>query len=123
MIALNQRHGEPPGFDWAGWLRQSVQAFPEGWVHLWRDGEIVGQLELILQQDPRCGYVLLFYLVPHVRGTGLSTVLHDYAVGLFRRHGMEEARLSVSPTNARHRVLPKVWLGESRLEERARTRP
>jgi ribosomal protein S18 acetylase RimI-like enzyme len=28
-------------------------------------------------------------------------MLHDYTVTLFRRHGMKQARLSVSPTNAR----------------------
>jgi len=92
---------EPPGFDWAGWLRRNVDAFPEGWVHLWRSGDIIGELELTLRHDVACGYVLLFYLVPEVRGTGLGTLLHDYTISLFRRHGMNEARLSVSPANGR----------------------
>lgn len=93
----------PNGEQYLSWLAQRLEGFPEGHVHAWHDGRIVGQIEMIAQQKnaPTCGYVNLFYLVPEARGSGLGTQLHDYAVALATLYGSDRMRLSVSPTNAR----------------------
>lgn len=81
------------------WLSERVAQFPEGHVHAWLEGEIVGQIEMVI--GPTSGYVNLFYLRPDARGRGLGDELHAYAVALLRRHGVSVAGLSVSPTNER----------------------
>ena len=93
----------PNGEQYLAWLRQRLEGFPEGHVHAWHDGRIVGQLEMIAQQKnaPDCGYVNLFYLVPEARGAGFGDGLHDYAVALATLYGSQRLRLSVSPSNAR----------------------
>lgn len=93
---------EENGADASGyieWLEARLAQFPAGHVHAWQGDEIVGQIEMII--GPRGGYINLFYLRPESRGQGLSDELHDYAVALFRRHGVGLAGLSVSPTNLR----------------------
>jgi ribosomal protein S18 acetylase RimI-like enzyme len=45
--------------------------------------------------------VNLFYLVEEMRGAGFGSELQDYAMDFMRRHGVQTAQLSVSPTNAR----------------------
>jgi len=73
-----------------------------GHQHVWRNGTIVGQLEMIVMNTPkRLGYVNLFYLVPEMRGPGLGDALHQHAVSLFRGMGVDCMRLSVSPSNGR----------------------
>ena len=93
----------PNGELYLPWLAGRLAGFPEGHVHAWYEGRIVGQLEMIAQQrdEPACGYVNLFYLVPEARGAGLGEPLHDYAVALALAYGAEKLRLSVSPSNTR----------------------
>jgi ribosomal protein S18 acetylase RimI-like enzyme len=45
--------------------------------------------------------VNLFYLIEGMRGGGVSAELQAYAMDFMRRHGVANAQLSVSPTNAR----------------------
>lgn len=91
------------GEQYLSWLTQRLEGFPEGHVHAWHDGRVVGQLEMIAQQKnaPSCGYVNLFYLVPEARGSGFGAQLNDYAVALATLYGSDRLRLSVSPSNAR----------------------
>jgi GNAT superfamily N-acetyltransferase len=102
--------GDPAGFDdengadgvpYLAWLRERAEELPEGVVHAFRDERVVGQIEARIRRDPPCGYVHLFYLVPEERGTGAAEELHQYALDLFRRHGLARAELSVAPGNAR----------------------
>ncbi len=83
------------------WLRERIRELPDGCVHVWEGDSIVGQLELRVREESRMGYVMLFYLVPEVRGTTLGDQLHAYARSLLQRHGIRTAQLSVSPTNTR----------------------
>ena len=83
------------------WLRLRTARFPDGHVHIWRGDKIVGQMEMQILEEPRRGYVNLFYLVKEMRGAGVSSQLQDYAMDFMRRHGVQIAQLSVSPTNAR----------------------
>jgi ribosomal protein S18 acetylase RimI-like enzyme len=81
-------------------LHRAVAVHPEGAVHLYREGAIIGQLVMEAASDAT-GYVSLVYVVPEWRGTEVGAALHAYIVDFFRRRGVETARLSVSPTNAR----------------------
>jgi ribosomal protein S18 acetylase RimI-like enzyme len=82
-------------------LRERLASLPAGIVHVWRDARIIGQIEARIPAGASGGYISLFYLVPEERGAGAGDALHEYAVSLFRRHQLAEARLSVSPTNPR----------------------
>ncbi len=83
-------------------LRERIAQLPEGNVHLWEAGRIVGQVEMrTLEEAPGVGYVSLFYLVPERRGSGLARILHEHAVSVVRARGMRLLRLSVCRTNAR----------------------
>jgi GNAT superfamily N-acetyltransferase len=83
-------------------LRAKIAQLPEGNVHLWRGDRIVGQAEMrLLDEDPRVGYVSLFYVAADCRGEGLGRALHEHAVDVFRRRGKKLMRLSVSISNAR----------------------
>jgi GNAT superfamily N-acetyltransferase len=91
----------PEGVDYIEWLRLRIARFPDGHVHVWHGDQIVGQMEMQILEEPRRGYVNLFYLVQEMRGTGASEELQEYAMDFMRRHGVQIAQLSVSPTNAR----------------------
>jgi ribosomal protein S18 acetylase RimI-like enzyme len=81
-------------------LRAKIAQFPEGNVHLRRDGIIAGQLEMrLLEDEPRVGYVSLFYVVPEARGAGLGRILHEHAACASRGRGHRALRLSVSVAN------------------------
>ena len=81
-------------------LSARMAEVPEGNCHLWHDGRIIGQTEMRNSEDPRIGYVNLFYLVPEWRHRGLGRVLHDHAMAVFSARGKRGLRLSVSRTNA-----------------------
>lgn len=82
-------------------LRAHSSRFPDGNVHAWNDGEIVGQLEMRVIDDTRRGHVSLFYLTAPVRGSGAGDDLQRYAMQFMRLQGVGTAQLNVSPTNAR----------------------
>jgi ribosomal protein S18 acetylase RimI-like enzyme len=96
---------ESSGFNpqtYLSWLASRLEQFPEGHLHVWQDGKVVGQLEMIQRQDPPdSGYVNLVYLVPEARGGELGGALHDYVTRFFRARGVGRLRLSVSPSNER----------------------
>lgn len=92
----------PDGAGYLEWLRGRIAEFPEGHVHVRRDRDIVGQMEMRVRDGvPAFLYVNLFYAVPAARGTGIGNVLHRYAVSLCRDQGITLARLRVSPSNRR----------------------
>lgn len=71
-----------------------------GAFHIWKEGEIVGQMEIgLLKNDESWGYVNLFYLRPEVRGSGISKYLDEFAVVFLTYLGVKKAKLCVSPTN------------------------
>ncbi len=92
---------DPKGAGYIEQLRLRAARFPGGYVHVWQGDKIVGQMEMQILEEPRRGYVNLFYLVEEMRGAGVSAELQDYAMDFMRRHGVQTAQLSVSPTNAR----------------------
>ena len=82
-------------------LRRDVQREPGGFVHVWSDGEIVGEILIRLPPEEDQGYVSLLYLKAEHRGTGTADELHTYVESYFRDRGRRRLRLSVSPTNVR----------------------
>jgi ribosomal protein S18 acetylase RimI-like enzyme len=82
-------------------LRARASRFPNGNVHAWAAGEIVGQLEMRVLDDPSCGHVSLFYLAAQARGSGAGDDLQQYAMRFMRSQGVGTAQLNESPTNAR----------------------
>jgi ribosomal protein S18 acetylase RimI-like enzyme len=91
----------PNGVHYLERLRMRTTKFPDGYVHVWQDDKLVGQMEMQILDEPRRGYVNLFYLVEEMRGAGVSWELQEYAMEFMRRHQAQVAQLSVSPTNAR----------------------
>ena len=91
----------PNGVDYIARLRLRTAKFPTGYVHVWSGDVIVGQMEMQILDDPRRGYVNLFYLRPESRGLGFGADLQQYAMSFMRSHGVDTAQLSVSPTNGR----------------------
>jgi ribosomal protein S18 acetylase RimI-like enzyme len=91
----------PNGAHYIEILRSRIAKFPDGYVHAWHGDKIVGQMEMQILEEPRRGYINLFYLMEDMRGKGVSQELHNYAMEFMRHHGVEIAQLSVSPTNAR----------------------
>lgn len=75
--------------------------FPDGNVHAWYEVEIVGQLEMRVLDDRRCGHVSLFYLAQQARGSGAGEDLQRYAMQFMRSQGVGTAQLNVSPNNTR----------------------
>ena len=92
----------PGGKKYLSRLKERMERLPGSCVHVWNDGEIIGQMEMRLDRDdPLAGYVNLFYLIPEHRGTGIAGELDRYAEEFFRGLGVRMARLSVTPSNTR----------------------
>lgn len=91
----------PDGADYIARLRLRAAKFSDGYVHIWDGDKIVGQMEMQILEEPRRGYVHLFYVTEELRGSRVSNQLQNYAMTFMRRHGVQVAQLSVSPTNAR----------------------
>ena len=82
-------------------LREKLARWPEGNVHLWRDGRIVGQLEMRpVEDEPGVGYLSLIHVLAEYRGHGLGKRLHRHAMQACHDRGMRLMRLSVSQRNA-----------------------
>ena len=81
-------------------LAAKIAQLPDGNVHLWRDGEIVGQLEMrLLDEEPEIAYLSLIHVVAPWRGHGLGMKLHEHAVDVARAHRKRVMRLTVSQRN------------------------
>jgi len=91
----------PNGIVYLEKLRQRQAKFPDGYVHVWQGGKIIGQMEMQIVEEPPIGYVNLFYLVPEMRSSVVAHALHAYAMAFCAGQHVQPARLSVSPTNQR----------------------
>ncbi|WP_285767304.1 GNAT family N-acetyltransferase [Peribacillus sp. SI8-4] len=82
-------------------MRERVHQFPEGQVIMELDRRPIGQLELQIREHEgtEIGYVNLFYLIPEYRSQGLGKELVGYAETFFRKFGVSEYQLRVSPDN------------------------
>jgi GNAT superfamily N-acetyltransferase len=88
--------------EYVGWLKDRAASDPWAAVHVWQDQQMIGQMALSpFIPDPSVGYVNLYYLVPEMRGKGVSAQLDEYAMSYLKGRGHLRAFLSVSLTNMR----------------------
>ena len=83
------------------WLKDRIGATYAGF-HIWHQDKIIGQIEMgrRLPED-QFGYINLYYLIPEMRGKGLSLEVEEFSMSYLKGLGFNRARLSVSPTNLR----------------------
>lgn len=92
----------PGGQDYLNGLRHKNLQIPGSCAHGWLDGRIVAQAEI--QRDPHVperGYVLLYYLVPELRGSGAGVALDAHVRQVLWAAGFRTSQLRVSATNGR----------------------
>ena len=93
---------DPQAEQYIEWLHSKLAIDPNSMAHVLLDDVIIGQIELgHFKNDPKIGYVYLFYLVPEMRGKNLASQLDQYAMHYFHNEGYKSAMLSVSPSNTR----------------------
>lgn len=87
--------------DYLQWLKEMVNDYPEGFVMVEEEGELIGQLELSIREydGASIGYVNLYYLIPASRGNGRGEELHIYAKDFFKSRHVTEFHLRVAPSN------------------------
>lgn len=86
--------------DYLAWLTMRAEQFPLGQVLAFEGKENVGQIEAMLREGGKVGYVNLYYLRPEYRGRGYGKLLQEYAEMFFRPFHVERMELRVSKTNA-----------------------
>jgi ribosomal protein S18 acetylase RimI-like enzyme len=91
----------PSGEHYLARLRRRIHDWPDGYVHIWLGDRLIGQLEMRILDEPRIGYVHLFYLVEDMRGAGHGTTLHEHALAFMAACRVDVVQLSASPTNTR----------------------
>jgi ribosomal protein S18 acetylase RimI-like enzyme len=79
------------------------EKFPEGFVFVTNNNEIIGQMELQIKDkdNNKFGFINLFYLVPEYRGKGFSNHLDQYATSYFKDNGCSYCLLRVEKSNTR----------------------
>ncbi|RFU66199.1 GNAT family N-acetyltransferase [Bacillus sp. V59.32b] len=82
-------------------IADRAMKFPEGIVLVEEHNKVIGQMELqiVKYEGKDIGYVHLYYLIPEYRGKGYGKDLMAYSERFFRKNGMTEYHLRVSPAN------------------------
>jgi GNAT superfamily N-acetyltransferase len=81
-------------------IAQRLRSDPLSCVHVWLQGELIGQIELKVLDDGR-GLINLLYLIEGRRDRGYGAHLERYAETYFRQNGVRSAVLRVAATNRR----------------------
>nr|BDT27178.1 GNAT family N-acetyltransferase [Bacteriovorax sp. HI3] len=83
------------------WLQGKINKDPLSAIHIWEENQIIGQIEMGGPfQDPTCGYINLYYLIPSKRGKGLGKFLDEHAMDYFKNKSMQKVHLRASPDNS-----------------------
>ncbi len=82
-------------------IRNKLIDRPGSCLHVWKNEQIVGQLQMGQFADPKIGYINLLYVVPEYRGAGIASLIEDYASAHLQEQGFQSARLSVTLQNHR----------------------
>lgn len=81
-------------------LQKMLVRDPNSIIHVWQNEVIIGQIELSrFKNEPLCGFVDLYYMIPEKRRSGLGKLLDAYAMEYFSKKGFTKARLTVTETN------------------------
>ncbi len=105
--AWESTHGLDMSFDGEGFLAAARLCRAQGdWglqVATTAEGEVCGVLQLDMTRygGENCGYIAFFYLMPHLRGQGVSIQLLGAAISAFRKMGATTLRLRCAPYNQR----------------------
>lgn len=101
LVSLGSIDGFGDRNQYLAWIGLNAVLYPEGFVLMEHEGKVVGQMEaeVVPYRGKRVGYVDLFYLVPEYRGKGYGQIQLERAEALFRKWGVSEYHLRVSPTN------------------------
>jgi len=70
-------------------------------VHVWKDGDIIGQIHLGQFSEPTVGYLNFFYVVPAWRGRGVAKIMETYVTTWLEQRDFKSALLSVTMFNER----------------------
>lgn len=90
------------GEEYAASLERFQAQFPYGVIHVWRDDQIIGQIEFNIEAlFTDKAFIPMFYLVPEERGSGIGSMMHDYLIEILRENGCNGARIPVSSSNNR----------------------
>ena len=99
--------GSDSGFsDWAerykGKVLSRIDQDQWFYIHVWKREKIIGQLEFrTFSKKENVGYVHFFYIIKELRGSGISTFVHDYLVEQMCAQECKGAVLSVSRENSK----------------------
>ncbi len=102
------------------WFEYLLESNIDGFLHVWRGDEIIGQVEFktYLKDDEGnvYSYINLFYLIPKERYQGIGQILHDYVLEQCRESGSSEALLRYIPGNTQAKAFYRkngwMFLGE-----------
>ena len=84
------------------WLKKKLSLSRPMAFHVWKEDEIIGQIEFgFYKGDRNTGYVNLYYLIPEARGRGFSSYLDEFTTNYFKSLNLKKMLLSVSPANMR----------------------
>ncbi|MGI9278040.1 MAG: GNAT family N-acetyltransferase [Endozoicomonas sp.] len=104
------------------WFQFLAEKYPEGFLMILHQDEIIGQLEFRSRihdsTGEREGYINLFYLVPQWRGKGMGQKIHDYTLKIFSDTGCTRAFLRYIPGNDRAEAfyMKNGWIKEGKSE-------
>jgi len=81
-------------------IEKKLARDPLAVIHVWLNDEIIGQIESSVKKDnPECGYVSLYYLIPTKRASGLGAQLDDFVTRRFANLGCGKIELTVEESN------------------------
>ncbi|RVU81754.1 GNAT family N-acetyltransferase [Leucothrix sargassi] len=90
------------GVDYAARLIEFQQQYPYGVIHVYRDGEIIGQIDFRIEDlFTDKAFISMFYLVPTERGQGIGSLMHEYLINTLRERGCNGARILIQSSNER----------------------
>lgn len=81
------------------WIEGHAKRFPDGVLHIWKQKQIIGQLEFSYTNEK--GHVNLYYLSSAYREKGYGVIAHDHIVSVMRQNGCKTASLRASTINTR----------------------
>lgn len=81
-------------------IEKRLKKDPSAVIHAWLENEIIGQIESsVKKDDPKCGYVSLYYLISNKRGLGFGSQLDDFATERLTKQGCSRIELTVESSN------------------------
>lgn len=91
--------------DTISWFEKLAENNPSGFIHVWFEQRIIGQLEFNCklrdnQQKPFV-YINLFYLIDEYRGQAAAELIHKYVLQQAISNQCEYAQLRYIPGNTR----------------------